>query len=293
MTPFGTIPCEPDVSVRHPAAVRLPPDHQVRTTARRSVGRPVDTAPRPEPEQQIAAFRPVGPQRAAGHDRPIETANGSVMSGWYPGTGWEPYTDPSETWAGTSRARRREARPPCVPPLRNLPGPRAPVRSRPPFRADGDTKDTSRPDGSRVESRTSRHLGASRLRVQGPGALLPGRSAHGRAACEEHREGPDPGGWQQRGHQQTLVLVNSGLTWSGLLMEECQHVMPIPKPGNPGRFRRVGRRRTHRSWRCSARGFELGGGLGCPVGRWPRNPLGTRRQVAARAGLIAAGVAAI
>ena len=224
MTPFGTIPCEPDVSVRHPAAVRLPPDHQVRTTARRSVDRPVDTAPRPEPERQIAAFRPVGPQRAAGHDRPIETANGSVMSGWHPGTGWEPYTDPSETWAGTSRARRREARPPCVPPLRNLPGPRAPARSRHPFRADGDTKDTSRPDGSRVEYRTSRHLGASRLRVQGPGALLPGRSAHGRAACEEHREGPDPGGWQQRGHQQTLVLVNSGLTWSGLLMEERQDV---------------------------------------------------------------------
>ncbi len=101
MFPYDAIPCEPDVSVRHTAAVRLPPDHQVPTTARASVDRTRDITPRSEPERQIAASRLVGPLCAAGHDRPTETANRSVMSGWHPGTGWMDSIDTSmsERWA--------------------------------------------------------------------------------------------------------------------------------------------------------------------------------------------------
>ncbi len=83
---------------------------------------------------EIAASRLVGPQRAASPERLLETAYGSVMSGWFPGRArWLTAVSVERgcvesVWSDV----RRPTRP--SPGLR-VPGPSAPARSRHPFLA--------------------------------------------------------------------------------------------------------------------------------------------------------------
>jgi hypothetical protein len=198
MTTVGTILCEPNVSVRHPAAVRLPPDHQVLTTARRSVGRAARAHPRPEPERQIAASRLVGPLRAAGYDQPSKTANGSVMSGWHPGTGWKTSPDASTARERVTSSVTSGAGPPALLPRTTYPG--LTVRQ-----GRGTPSDLA-------------HASSCR----GPAAPMPARSARGRAACEKRWMGPRAPCVAAVALPRFVPHVDSNLTWGGLLMEERQ-----------------------------------------------------------------------
>ena len=229
MTPFATIPYEPDVSVRHTAAVRLPPDHQVLATASRSVGR-TSGCPRTEPVRQIAAPRLVGPLRAAGHDRPTETANGSVMSGWHPGTGWTDSTDTSDSGARAARLDMRGLDPPAFLPHSTYLGlstrqgratPSSPAVPREP------------PTGRRGDHR---HLGARAASMPAAGSCRGGRRSlawplRPRSRCVRGtQEGTRTVANCLQRASPTVVLANSGLTWSGLLMEERQNVTPSQQP---------------------------------------------------------------
>jgi hypothetical protein len=223
MFPYDAIPCEPDVSVRHPAAVRLPPDHQVLTTASRSVGRTSDSS-RTEPVRQIAASRLVGPLRAAGHDRPTETANGSVMSGWHPGTGWRRSDDTSVSGASAPRLLMRG----LDPPLFLLHSTYLGLSTRQGRATPSSPAVPQEPQAGRGE--VHRHRGAPAAPRQAAGSCRGDRRSLAwtlgpRSRCVRGtQEGTRPMATHPQRAPPTVVLANSDLTWSGLLMEDLQDV---------------------------------------------------------------------
>jgi hypothetical protein len=165
-----------------------------------------------------------------------------------------------------AEAGRARARPSRVPLSRNLPGPLAQARSRHPFLTDGFSTATSRLRRRAPMTRSPSCCPTRRRLVQGTPRSLAWPLGPRSRCVRGTQEGTRPGTIHQQRAPPTVVLASSGLTWSGLLIEEAQDVEPTG--------RRIGRLICSMGLR--PRNREEASGCGRHPGHAPRFP-GPRR----------------